>query len=125
MMRVRTDLMHHVRGNASVMQRMLVEQCVVLSLRIHLMDREFLTQGGMTEHNSRDYLAWVNALSRLLRQLGIGATGSPEPDTDARRPEQFDAELTAAAQSVVATRDDPDALAIRAKVSRLAYGENV
>ena len=114
--------MHHVGANPSVMQRILIEQCVVLSLRIHLMDRKFLSQGGVTEP---DYLACVNALARLLRQLGIDTSTPQEPDTGAPRPEQFDAELAAAAQSVVATRDDPDALAIRAKASRLAYGEIV
>jgi hypothetical protein len=86
MMKVRTDLMHHVDGNPTVMQRMIVEQCIVLSLRIHLMNREFLKQGEMTEHNSRDYIAWVDALSRLLQQLGINGAASPEPAADAPTP---------------------------------------
>jgi hypothetical protein len=79
MMKVRTDLMRHVGVDPTAMQRLIVEQCVALSLRIHLMDREFFKQGGMTG----DYVTLVDARSRLLQQLGINAAASPEPAADA------------------------------------------
>jgi hypothetical protein len=67
----------------TVLQRMIIEQCVVLSLRIHLLDREFLKQRWMTEHNSHEYITLVDALSRSYQQLGIHGAASPDPDPPA------------------------------------------
>jgi hypothetical protein len=116
--------MHHVGGVPTALQRILIEQCVILSLRIHLMDRDFLNQ-GMTDHNSRDHLAWVNTLSRLLRQLGLDGAAPPAPEPGEPRPENYDAELAAAARSVVAPLDERSALEARSAAARLAYGGTV
>jgi hypothetical protein len=45
-----------------------------------LMDAEALVAGTMTERNSRQYLAWVNALRLCLRDIGIdGAKPAKTP----------------------------------------------
>jgi hypothetical protein len=36
-----------------------------------MMDTRALESGGMTERDSRQYLAWSNSLTRTLRELGL------------------------------------------------------
>jgi len=119
MANVRSALLGQIHENPSTMQLMLIEQCVVLSLRIHLMDLQFLKQWETTDPNQQDYLAWINALDRLHGRLGLG--GPVEPDPGASLPEHYDAELVAAAHSVMEGADDRSALDIRAEAARLAY----
>jgi hypothetical protein len=52
-----------------------------LSLFIELMDRNAVGKEGMSEQDSRKYLAFSNSLVRLLRELGLKAK-SEEPPTD-------------------------------------------
>jgi hypothetical protein len=52
-------------------QRVLIERAARLTLYIELMDAEALEAGTMTERNSRQYLAWVNALRLCLREIGV------------------------------------------------------
>jgi hypothetical protein len=76
---VRSDLTAHVGGKPSATQRALIERAARLSLYIEVMDRESIAAGTMTERNSRQYLAWVNALRLALRELGLKADEVP-PD---------------------------------------------
>lgn len=72
--KVREDLFAHV-GNPSATQRILIERAAVLSLQIAMLDAKHVA-GGLTPHDQREYLAWTNALTRLMRQLG--QRGAPE-----------------------------------------------
>lgn len=76
---VRADLAKHLGGTPSATQRMLIDQAAMLTLRLHLMDRQSLQDAEMSERNGRQYLAWANSLSRLLRQLGLEASPPPQP----------------------------------------------
>lgn len=58
----RVELTAHVGGNPNSVQKVLIERAARLTLYIELMDAEALEAGTMTERNSRQYLAWVNAL---------------------------------------------------------------
>ncbi len=77
MMSIRTELAAHVGGSPSATQKGLIERAAQLSLRIAAMDRKFVESGEMTEHDSRTYLGWSSALSRVLRALGLRATQTP------------------------------------------------
>jgi hypothetical protein len=68
----RAELTAHV-GNPNNVQKALIERAARLTLYIELMDAEALAAGTMTERNSRQYLAWVNALRLCLRELGVKA----------------------------------------------------
>jgi hypothetical protein len=71
---MRAELIAHVGGAPSATQRALIDQAVSLKLHIALMDRRAAENGGaMGEAAGRQYLAWANAFSRLLRQLGTKA----------------------------------------------------
>jgi hypothetical protein len=65
------DLTAHVGGHPNRIEKMLIERASRLNLFIELMDRQALEDGTMSERNSRQYLAWVNALRLCLRELGI------------------------------------------------------
>jgi hypothetical protein len=67
----RAELTAHVGGNPNSVQRALIERAARLTLYIELMDRDALEAGTMTERNSRQYLAWVNALRLCLREIGV------------------------------------------------------
>lgn len=67
--RVRAELTAHV-GNPSATQRIMIERAAVLSLQIAMLDAKHSSGPGLTPHDQREYLAWVNSLTRLMRQLG-------------------------------------------------------
>jgi hypothetical protein len=94
---VRDELTKHCGGLPSATQRMIINQAAMLTLRLHLMDRQSLRDEGVSERNGRQYLAWSAALTRLLRQLGLkGAVDraqslqelidAPAPAAPSRRP---------------------------------------
>ncbi len=66
--KVRAELTAHV-GTPSATQRIMIERAAVLSLQIAMLDAKHAA-GGLTSHDQREYLAWTNALTRLMRHLG-------------------------------------------------------
>ncbi|WP_376092802.1 hypothetical protein ACE7GA_24345 [Roseomonas sp. CCTCC AB2023176] len=77
---VRTDLSAHVGANPSATQRLLIERAAQLTLRVAIFDDRLAEGGGMTDHDSRQYLAWSNSLTRALRALGLKG-GEAKPRT--------------------------------------------
>jgi hypothetical protein len=69
----REELTRHVGGKPNNVQKALIERAARLTLYIELMDAEALKAGTMSERNSRQYLAWVNALRLCLREIGVRA----------------------------------------------------
>ena len=67
---VRAELAAHVGGKPSATQRALIERAAMLTLRIALMDAKE-PDGTLSERDAREYLAWTNTLTRLMRQLGM------------------------------------------------------
>jgi hypothetical protein len=77
----RAELTAHVGGNPNSVQRVLIERAARLSLYIEMMDAKAFEAGTMSERDSRQYLAWVNAQRLCLRELGVKAAPSEkEPD---------------------------------------------
>lgn len=82
----RTELGKHVGANPSFPQKMLVERAAQLTLRLALMDDKHADGRGMTDHDSRTYLAWTATLTRTLRALGLkGAEAGPRTLADSYR----------------------------------------
>lgn len=73
MKQTRAELIAHVGGRPSATERMMIEQAAQLRLRLAVMDRAFGQSANMTEHDSRQYLAWSNSYTRLLGRLGDAA----------------------------------------------------
>ena len=74
----RADLVAHVGGTPSATQKALIERAVALTLQIALMDTKLAT-AGFTDHDHRAYIAWTNALTRLMRQLGLKGAAERVP----------------------------------------------
>ncbi len=77
---IREELAQHLGGKASIVQRMMIERVSILLLRMELMDRKALSEGSLGERDSREYLGWNNAASRMLRTLGLHGAPMPAPD---------------------------------------------
>jgi hypothetical protein len=75
----RAELIAHVGGNPNNVQKTLIERAERLSLYIELMDAEALEAGTMSERNSRQYLAWSNALRLCLREIGVDEAKPAKP----------------------------------------------
>lgn len=75
----RSELTAHVGGHPNNVQKALIERAARLTLYVELMDAEALVAGTMTERNSRQYLAWVNALRLCLREIGLDEAKPEKP----------------------------------------------
>jgi hypothetical protein len=73
----RAELTAHVGGRPSAVQRTLIERVARLKLYIELMDAKAIDAGGLTERDSRQYLAWSNSLRLALRDLGLEGRNKP------------------------------------------------
>lgn len=61
----------HVGGRPSRVQAELIRRAARLALHLELQDDLSLQTGEMSNHASRQYLAWHGALARTLTLLGI------------------------------------------------------
>lgn len=75
---VRAELSAHVGGKPSATQNVLIERAAMLTLRIGMMDATN-PDGRLTERDAREYLAWTNTLTRLMRQLGMQSAAQRPP----------------------------------------------
>jgi hypothetical protein len=73
---VRAELLAHVGANPSATQKALIDRAAWLSLHVAMLDAKAIAAGGMpTEHDSRQYLAWSNTLTRTLSAIGLKSAG--------------------------------------------------
>jgi hypothetical protein len=79
---VREDLVRHLGNSPSAVQSRLIDRIAMLSLHVALFDKRALESGGLSERDSRSYLAYSNSLSRCLRQLGLQPAASPADPLD-------------------------------------------
>jgi hypothetical protein len=77
------SLTQHVGGQPSAAQQILIQRCARLQLFVEAMDKRAFEAGGMSERDSRMYLAWCNSLRRALAQLGMAEAPAtkPKPET--------------------------------------------
>lgn len=74
------QLIEHVGGNPSIVQRALIHRAARLALHLELMDERSLA--GEVEFGTHDhhfYVAWSNGLARLLARLGMDRPDAPKP----------------------------------------------
>lgn len=79
---VRRDLTAHVGGKPSAVERMLIDQAAMLTLRVYIMDRESISNPELSERNGRQRLAWSNSLTRTLRAIGLNAAKDRPPSPE-------------------------------------------
>ena len=78
--RTKAALIAHVGGRPSATQRALIDRCASLTLHVARMDAQAMEDGGLSDHASRQYLAWSNSLGRSLKLLGLDAVKAARPD---------------------------------------------
>lgn len=74
---LRTELVGHVGGKPTAAERALIDRCAMLQTHLALLDERMFGSGELSDHASRQYLAWANAVSRMLQALGL-KTSKPE-----------------------------------------------
>lgn len=74
----RTELTRHLGVKPSATQRAMIERCSYLTMQCGLLDAK-LVAGKLTPHDTREYLAWCNTLTRLLRHLGLEGRAERAP----------------------------------------------
>ncbi|OQP86024.1 hypothetical protein BTR14_13150 [Rhizobium rhizosphaerae] len=81
MQKVRKELSEHIGGKLTAPQRALIERAAMLTLHLALMDAKVLEEdaGPLSERDSRQYLAWSNALTRIMRDLGADKKPGQKP----------------------------------------------
>ena len=75
---IRAELAVHGGGKPSVTERMLIDRCAMLTLRLAQMD-EKIAGGVLTDIDSRSYVAWSNGLARSLQALGLKPAATTTP----------------------------------------------
>ncbi len=74
------ELTEHVGGNPSATQARQIARAARIELHMAMMDARSDQNGGvMTDHDSRQYLAWVNSYRLILRDLGLERRGPRQP----------------------------------------------
>jgi len=77
--RTRAALVAHVGGKPSATPRALIDRAANLTLHVARMDAQAMEAGGLSDHASRQYLAWSNSLTRTLAVLGLDAVKASRP----------------------------------------------
>ena len=69
----RRELEEHIGGAPTMVQQKLIERASWLMLRLSMMDRRLVEDGGkhFTNNDGTQYLAWSSGLSRILVLLDI------------------------------------------------------
>jgi hypothetical protein len=73
---LKTELNHHVGGNPSIAERLLIDRLAQVALRLQLFD-EKMAAGELTDHDARVYGALHNALRLMLREVGVKPSAQP------------------------------------------------
>src|SRR4051812_4062315 len=73
------QLVEHVGGNPSIVQRALIQRAARLALHLELMDERSLAGDHIfTTHDHLHYVSWSNALARLLTRLKLHPAAEPQ-----------------------------------------------
>jgi hypothetical protein len=65
------NLTDMVGGKPSAAQKILIDTCALMTVRLSLVSKQLARGEGLTEGCDRHSLAWSNSLSRALRALGL------------------------------------------------------
>lgn len=70
----RNELTDQMGGKPDAAQRALIDRACWLHLHVSLFDAKLVEDDGtpLSERDGREYLAWSNALTRILSKIGHG-----------------------------------------------------
>lgn len=67
----RADLAHHVGGDPSAAERLIIESAAVKATRLFLLSEKLLGGGDISDGSDNHALAWLNSLRLDLAALGL------------------------------------------------------
>jgi hypothetical protein len=73
----RAALIAHCGGAPTLVQATLIDRAVMLQCHVSRMDEKALRDGGLSDHATREYLAWSNSLGRTLALIGFDPAPAP------------------------------------------------
>lgn len=76
--RIRQELVRHLGGNPSPVERQIIDRVAMLQLKLAQLD-EKATSGGLSEFELRAYTSLSSGLHRSLRALGIKGAPAKAP----------------------------------------------
>jgi hypothetical protein len=79
---LQAELVDHVGGRPTVIQRLLIERCVMLAFRVCQIDHKIMSGEEFSQHAAAHALAWNNSLRRTLLALGVEARTPTANGTD-------------------------------------------
>lgn len=65
----RAELVKAIGGKPTFLQTTLIDRACVLRLRIAMLDRKMVQVTDATLHDNNHYIAWVNALRRMIAEI--------------------------------------------------------
>ena len=68
---VEAELVAHVGGSPSAVQKILIARAARLTVVIELLERQVVEHGEVADLAGRQILAWIGTLSRILKLLGV------------------------------------------------------
>jgi hypothetical protein len=86
---LRRDLIKHLGGQPTAIERVLIERCCWLQIRLAMLDKKLATGREFTEIDSNVYLAWSNTLTRTLTRLGLKPSKPNNTSTNASLNQYF------------------------------------
>jgi hypothetical protein len=72
----RAELTAHVGGSPNVVQRLLIERAVWLSIKLELLNEKMVDGEVFKPRDHNHYLAWSNGLTRTLAALGVNSAST-------------------------------------------------
>jgi hypothetical protein len=72
------ELVEHLGGNPSIVQRLLIERLIKVRVQLDLLDSRLGTE-GWTPHDARTYGGLLNAYRLTAREIGLRAQPPPPP----------------------------------------------
>jgi hypothetical protein len=75
---VQRDLTQQLGGKPTAAERMLINRCAYLSLRLALLDMR-MALGELSEHDHRFCISWSNSLTKTLKALGLKSGKAAAP----------------------------------------------
>jgi hypothetical protein len=75
------QLLDHVGGHASIVQKLLIERAVAAAIQIDAFEKKVAGGGNWSTHDERTYLGLITRQQRLLRELGLKPVATKTPMT--------------------------------------------
>jgi len=79
MRHMEAELVRHIGGSPSFVQKLLIERMVKIRMQLDLLEERLLAGGTWTPHDSRTYGGLLNAYRLTAREIGLKPAAAKGP----------------------------------------------